>query len=275
MLEASQLCLRFVPLDRLLVHEETDPFRVKRLTRALEKEGKLRNPPVVSQHDDRYIVLDGATRTAVLRRMGFRDALVQVVDSKSRSVELGAWHHVIVGLKPTRFLSYLNNVPGLALSRANETKQNRQAVSRDIVARILLQDGREFMAPCPGEADCQAELLCQMVAVYRGRAEVHRTTLTDLTVLTGQFPHLTAVVLFPVFKPDEIIHIALSGSRVPMGITRHIIAGRALGLGVPLTMLTADQTLEAKNTWLSKLIHQRLQTNKVRLYEEPVYVFDD
>ena len=113
------------------------------------------------------------------------------------------------------------------------------------------------------------------LAVYRGRAEVHRTTLTDLAVLAGQFEHLTALVLFPIFEPEEIIHIALCGTKVPMGITRHIIAGRALGLGVPLTMLTADQSLKDKNSWLSNLINRRWQTNKVRLYEEPVYIFDD
>jgi hypothetical protein len=60
-----------------------------------------------------------------------------------------------------------------------------------------------------------------------------------------------------------------------MGITRHVVAGRALGLDVALDMLTGSQSLEAKNAWLNDLILKRLQANKVRLYQEPVFVFDE
>jgi hypothetical protein len=60
-----------------------------------------------------------------------------------------------------------------------------------------------------------------------------------------------------------------------MGITRHVVAGRALGMDVPLEWLTDSQSLEAKNAWLNDLILQRLKANKVRLYQEPVFVFDE
>ena len=40
-------------------------------------------------------------------------------------------------------------------------------------------------------------------------------------------------------------------------------------------MLTDAQSLEAKNDWLKNLIAKRLQANKIRLYQEPVFVFDE
>lgn len=275
MLEASAIQLRFVPLDRLLLHEEVNPFRVKRLAKALSRDGKLRNPPVVAERGERYVVLDGATRTSVLREMGFRDALVQIVDHKADVIELRTWHHVVVGLAPNRLLANLARVDNLLLKQVEAKTGQRMLAAREIVGRVIMHDGREFAVWCEGDVICQANLLCDLVAVYRGKAEVHRTTSVDLAELIRQFPDLSAVVVFFCFSPSEIIDIALNSSYVPMGITRHIISGRALGLDIPLEMLTDEQALVAKNDWLQDLIRQRLQANKIRLYQEPVFIFDD
>jgi len=35
------------------------------------------------------------------------------------------------------------------------------------------------------------------------------------------------------------------------------------------------QSLESKNEWLREQIAKRLQTNKIRLYQEPVFIFDE
>jgi hypothetical protein len=274
-LEASAIKLRFVPLDRLLVHEETDPFRVKRLMLALDRDGKLRNPPIVTKHGDYFIVLDGATRTTALREMGLLHALVQIVDAKEGNVELRSWYHVISGLSSHRFLGNLAGIELLPLQPVAEETGRNWLPEGDIVARIVLRDGREFGVVCTGDLNCQTDHLCQLVATYRGKAEVHRSATLNLTSLITQYPNLTAAIAFPLFTPSEIVHIAINGSKAPMGVTRHIISGRALGLGVPLEMLTNSQSLKAKNNWLSDLFHQRLQANKIRIYEEPVFVFDD
>ena len=86
-LDAADIQLRFVPLDRLLLHEEDDPYRVKRLILSLQREGRLRNPPIVAENGGNYIVLDGATRTTALREMGLRDVVVQIVDYGAETVD--------------------------------------------------------------------------------------------------------------------------------------------------------------------------------------------
>jgi hypothetical protein len=93
--------------------------------------------------------------------------------------------------------------------------------------------------------------------------------------LIREYADLTAVITFPSFSPAEISQIAIEGAKLPMGITRHVVAGRALGLDIPLEMLSDSQPLEAKNAWLSAQIFARLKANKVRLYQEPVFVFDE
>lgn len=274
-LEATDIKLRFVPVERLLVHEKTDPFRVKRLMLALNQDGKLRNPPIVTECREYFVVLDGATRTTALREMGFLHALVQIVDNDSGIVKLHSWYHVITGLSPHRFLGHLTGIELLSLDPAAAEKSRTRLAQQGIVARIVMRDGREFGMACEDDLNHQADRLCQLVATYRGKAKVHRSATLNLTSLIYQYPDLTAVIAFPLYKPSEIIHIALNGSKFPMGVTRHIISGRALGLGIPLEMLANSQPLEAKNAWLSKLFQRRLRANKIRLYEEPVFVFDD
>jgi hypothetical protein len=60
-----------------------------------------------------------------------------------------------------------------------------------------------------------------------------------------------------------------------MGVTRHSISGRALGLNVDIVMLDSDIPLEQKNVWLEDLIKSRVKGNRVRFYPEPVFRFDE
>lgn len=277
-LEPSTIQLRFVSLDQMLLHEEDDPYRVQRLVVTLKREAKLRNPPIVAEAGGRYIVLDGATRTTALREMGYRDAVVQVVTYGSAAVQVGAWYHVIVGLPQNYLLSHLAAVDGVTPQAVDAETACNLLGTRSIIACIMMRNGQWYAMLCDGAEpgnSRRAELLCQFVSEYRGKAEVHRAIEIDMPALTYEYPDLAAVIAFPSFTPLEIADIAYNGSKLPMGITRHVVMGRALGLDIPLTMLTDAQTLEAKNTWLNAQIMGRLKANKIRLYQEPVFVFDE
>ncbi|MBI3243201.1 MAG: hypothetical protein HYZ49_13005 [Chloroflexi bacterium] len=278
-LEPSAIQLRFVALGDLLLHEEHDPYRVKRLALTLKREGRLRNPPLVAELNRRYIVLDGATRTTALREMGYRDALVQIVDYYADTVQVSAWHHVVAGLSHNQLLSTLADVDGITLQPVDADTACRMLGTRDIIACVVMRNGQWFAVLGDGEADMdnnrRADLLCRLVAEYRGKVEVHRTVEIDLPMLAYEYPGLTAAITFPAYSPAEISEIAVSGAKLPMGITRHVVAGRALGLDVPLEMLSDSQPLADKNKWLNDQIMNRLKADKVRLYQEPVFVFDE
>ncbi|MBX7233203.1 MAG: ParB N-terminal domain-containing protein [Caldilineales bacterium] len=277
-LTPSDICLRIVPVSSLQLHEEDDPYRVKRLMQAVQRDGKLKNPIIVArqmQGDESYVVLDGATRTTALQEMGIPYALVQIVDYHSSRVKLDIWHHIIVGLPETRLMGNLGEFPDLRVMRLDEAHAQGKLGHHEMLARLMFRNGQLFTITATGSIHEQAERLCEFVALYRGKAEVHRTVAVDLPCLLDDYPNLTAVVSFPPFTPDEIMQIAANGKKVPMGITRHLIAGRALGLGVPLEVLTRDDTQEEKNAWLEQQIRMRLHANKIRLYQEPVFVFDD
>ena len=274
-LEISELRLSFVPLEKLLPHEEDDPVRVKRIVSSLSRDGFLRNPPIVAEYQSRYVVLDGATRVSALISMGFRDVLAQIVDYSQETVDLNVWHHVIVGLSPDQLLVNLADVDGLTIQRIDATTVRQLLDARNIEACIIMRNGTQFAVLCEGDICDKADLLCRLVSVYRGKAEVHRTTHFDLPPLIKQYPYLSAVVAFPVFLPSDVIQIAFNGGKIPMGVTRHLIPGRALGLNIPLEKMGDTPSLEEKNAWLDDLVRQRIRMNKVRLYPEPVFVFDE
>src|SRR5574341_581272 len=191
-LEPSAIQLRFVPLNRLLLHEEDDPYRVKRLALTLKTEGKLRNPPIVAEQADHYIVLDGATRTTALREMGYRDVLVQIVDYHADTIQVGAWHHVLVGLSHNQLLSTLADVEEVTLQTVDADSACRMLGTREIIACVVMRNGQWFAVLGDGDPqpdnNRRAALLCQLVAEYRGKAEVHRTVDVDLPALIGEYP---------------------------------------------------------------------------------------
>ncbi len=83
------------------------------------------------------------------------------------------------------------------------------------------------------------------------------------------------IVAFPLFTPEDVTHFAQNDLKLPMGVTRHLISGRTLGLNVALDVLASDQTLEEKNSWLEDMVRDRIRRDNVRVYQEPTIVFDE
>lgn len=276
-LEPANLRLRFIALADALAHELDDPLRVKELAALIQRDGVLRHPALVAELGEQYLVLDGATRFSALRALGVRDVLAQVVDYADPAVQLSEWHHVIVGLPPNRLLAELADVEAVSLHPVPPAQAKRELALRQILACVVMANGQHYAVVADGQPSLaqQAHQLCQLAEVYRGAAEVHRTVELDLPALLTEYPSLSAVILYPRFTPGEVAALAQSEAKLPMSITRHVIAGRALGLNIPLDLLSDAKSLAEKNAWLETLLRDRLRVNKVRLYEEPVFLFDD
>jgi ParB-like chromosome segregation protein Spo0J len=90
----NPLSLHFVPLNKVILHEHTEPRRVERLVNRLVNEAILANPPIVAQANDYYVVLDGATRVTALKQLNFPHIIVQVV-SPEDGLGLRTWFHII------------------------------------------------------------------------------------------------------------------------------------------------------------------------------------
>lgn len=271
----GDVVLRIVHSTDVIVHEQVDPKRVERLGQRMRADGVLKNPAVVVEAGDQYVVLDGVTRVAALRGLGIRDLLVQIVDYHAPNIQLYAWSHVIVGMSKDGLLEGIEDLEGIEV-KAMDLELARSALSlRSILCYLVLRDGTVLGAKGGMNLEVQAALLNDIVGVYRGKAEVYRVTTDEIQHLLEEYSDLTAAVVFPSYSRGEIMRMSINRAKLPMGVTRHIISGRALGLNVDLVMLESDIPLEQKNIWLESLIRRKIKDSRVRFYQEPVFRFDE
>ena len=271
-IEPHDLRLKIVPAENVLLHEETDPVRVNRLTNALLRDGMLRNPPLAAKTDDnRYVVLDGATRTTALKQLGAKHILIQSVPYGTEEATLEAWYHVLPGDAAEHANDFAEQhaeiVEETTVDKAREALAQRRAT-----AALTNVDGTARLLKAKSSP---ARLLCDLVGVYGGAGEIYRIVHEDLLDTVREADVCPCVVMFPTYTPDEILEIAKSAELLPAGITRHLIRGRALNVNIPLVRLFTDESRETKKAWLKAWLTQKILDKKVRYYHEPVFIFDD
>jgi hypothetical protein len=282
--------LRVLPTEAMVLHEHADEKRVARLESRLRNDGLLKNPPIVAAipDTDKYVVLDGANRTSAVKRLGYPHVLVQVVDYNSDRVQLLTWYHLITGRKPDNFLEEIANVPGLTL-QPMELETARGALRRrDLLAYVAVPlDGAVGGSMVFGVDGVPGtdhhgthesnKLLNALVDTYKSDPQVaiHRSSTDDVDELVDYYDDVSGLVVFQAYKPEDIIKLALAGTKVPTGITRHIISYRALRGTVPVALLAGGASLEEKNAWWHEQFKRKLAANEVRLYEESTYLFDE
>jgi hypothetical protein len=271
--------LLFVPADALLLHEDVDVRRVEPLVERLQTDGVLKNPPVAAPvaakgsagyDGHRYVILDGANRTTALWKLGAPHHLVQVVDY--HEVELDTWGHLVTGISQEMFTQ------SLAKARLNldlSTRQDaRERLARREIAASIATPGGEVHALTGRAPETQA--LRRLTSVYNGRSIIHRVTTDNLAELLPYHDDLTALIRFPRYTRDEILYLASSGHKLPTGITRHVIPGRALRVNLPLSVLMDEgRTTEGKNEWLHSWIAHKLAGREIRYYQEATFLFDE
>lgn len=274
-MDVAEITLRIVSVDDIVLHEGQDPLVIKKLGERLRSDGLLRNPPIVAEADQHYIVLDGATRTGALKYLGIRDTLVQIVDYAARDIYLDSWHHLIVKTSPSELLARISGIDGVIIERVDQKQAEHDLTLGKTMCYLMLRNGATYNVIGVDHLELNVGLLNRIVDVYRGKTEVYRAVTTQLDILTREYPDLQMIVVFPRYTPSQVTRLALNGAKLPMGITRHLIGGRAIGINIPLDRLSSDASTEDKNAWLQKWLMEKIHERKVRFYQEPVFVFDE
>jgi hypothetical protein len=252
--------LRVVPLESIRRHEEIDPLRVERLVGRIEAEGVQVNPMVCSlAPDGELILLDGATRTESLKKLGLEHAIVQMVEPDM--VTLETWHHVVRGCNPDELVEAVGEHSNLIL---NEEDGAPGIHLRDGGSRLVLGEGMSANAT-----------LSSLVGSYVGKWRVSRVADPGFEAVAWSFPDWSAVVEFPTLSLDDVMKAAISDDLLPAGITRFLVDERALLLNAPLDLLAGSQPIVYKQEALERLIADRAQDGRIRRYEETVYILDE
>jgi hypothetical protein len=272
--------LRFLPVEQLVPHEQQDDRRTGALTSRLQDSGVLKNPPVVTSAeaigDPRYVVLDGANRVATLKAAGFPHAVVQIVDYDDSGVRLTTWHHALTHDLGAEIEKAIGSIPGLSVREMDLTHARALLARREAIAFLVRANACALSLHGGQDLHERNSLLNAVVDRYRSRVPYYRVTRDSLEDARARYPDVQSLLVFPHFHPEEILEVALSGARLPAGITRHVIAWRALRLNLPLNLMAdRDRTLDEKNRWLEQWIADRTATSSVRFYEESTVLFDE
>ena len=277
---SEALSLELVPVAQVVPHEEIDDKRVARLMERLEEDGRLVNPPITTYWKGKYIILDGATRFTSFQRLGYPHLIVQVVSPSQSGFALHTWYHVISSERPFSDLhDHLSQIEGLTLRPLPTTDIQNVFADERALCYFIDREGNATLALTETAVDDptgdRLTIMNQLVAGYTGWGNVERTLLTDRTRLLAQFPQMTAVAIFPQFKPETVFEVASRGEYLPAGLTRFLIPGRILRLNADLGRLKQDEPLAEKRVWFNQFLADKLARSRLRYYQEPVILLDE
>ena len=272
--------LRIVPTDSLIPHEQHDDHRLGPLTSRIREQGVLRNPPVVTplpiRGTERYVVLDGANRTAAARAAGLPHLAVQCVRYEEPDVRLLTWNHALAGASTSALPDLVGSVDGVACREEEPAHARALVARREILAYVATPGGSVLTLRAPGDFAERNRILNSIVERYRSRARVYRVAPDSLDLAVERIPDATALVVFPHYAPAEVLELASSGERLPAGITRHLISWRALRVNLPVAFLAdAERSREEKQAWVRSWVRERVEQSQVRFYEESTVLFDE
>ncbi|HEX7593351.1 MAG TPA: hypothetical protein VF429_04195, partial [Anaerolineae bacterium] len=189
-MDVTEITLRIVRADDIVLHEGQDPLVVKKLAERLRTDRILRNPPIVAEADKRYIVLDGATRSGALKYLGMRDTLVQVVDYAAPDICLDSWHHLIQRVVPSDLLDSIGALEGVTIERVDVKQAEHNLMLRQTLCYIVLRNNATYEVRGGHDLESSVGRLNSIVSLYRGKTEVYRAVTTQLDILTREYPDL-------------------------------------------------------------------------------------
>lgn len=273
--------LRIASIGKVIPHELHDEQRARPLVNRLKADGILKSPILVTTLEEKdaetdYIILDGTNRSIALDLLGVGDALIQVVPYREPHVKLLTWNHAICGIYEAEVIERMSATQGLTttLSTMNEAIQAFSA--GQIQAYCRLKDNRAIiLSGHKPDLASRSQYLQGIVASYIRDSQVNRVRSDNYTQLKDLYPDLAGIVVFPLFTPEEILDLVRYGLRVPAGITRHLINGRALRINYPLSELSSAESLEVKNKRLMDWMQAKFSNKEARFYGEPTFLFDE
>jgi hypothetical protein len=285
-LEGSEIRLEVVPVDSLLLHEETLPHLVHTLTLEFKNWANLQNPIIV---DEKHIVLDGNHRAYVFKKLKFRYISVCKIDYFAEAIKLRYWFRLFEKVKgPDVIKGIIQGMNG-TFERVHSRETLMKTLEENRLAFGIQQGNAFWVSSFPRSTAHDA------VSVYAAIGTVQRKLLkegTDFRYIPCQYAHEGAfcsrlrddelILWTPHITKEMVTKAARSGKLFAPRTTRHIIHPRPLNVNVPSYWFNEDISLEEINGRFSNFLEakhiQRFGPGQVingRYYGEEVCIFYD
>ena len=285
-LEGSEIRLEVVPVESLLLHEETFPHLVNSLTLEFKNWANLQNPIIV---DEKHIVLDGNHRAYVFKKLKFRYISVCKIDYFNENIKLRYWFRLLEKVKGLERIKRIIKEMNGAFRRVH-SKETLVKFLEENKLTFGIQQGNFFAT-----ISFPRDTVHDAVSAYRVLGGIQGKLLLEgmgLQYIPCQFAHDgkfcsqlrddEIVVWTPHITKQMVVEAASRGTLFAPRTTRHIIHPRPLNVNVPTYWFKEDISLEAINERFSKFLeakHMRRfgpgQVINGRYYGEEVCIFYD
>jgi hypothetical protein len=262
--------LKLIKLNDVLLHEECEDNRYEKLMQRFIDDGVLYNPLIVGKHNDSYILIDGANRYKALKALGAKLILAQIVNYKSKNVVLKSWYHFVNGMElaDVRDFIYGEDIEIRKFKGSSLKKLN--------LLGITGTTGRSLLIKLKSRLEAILDFLCRFSKYYENRFNYTRVdSQIPLRNIRDFFKTQGLLIIYPAFRKEHIVKIAKMSQKLPAGVSRHLIPNRVLKIKYDIENLMSDKRIADKNSELMELIEYKIQNKKVRLYREPVFIFDE
>ena len=276
--------LQILPLESLLIHEQTIPENEQNLRENMLNLGRLVDPIIVDRKH--RVVLDGNHRRAVLHSLKTEYAVCQVVDYDSPDIRVGGWYLATQTLPLDRMgkAERVDRAAGQAaldrmdaafmlVSRKNGKDSFSLLPSSERKLASLIEDQRRLLGmlktngggknPAHGHAPASG-------AAAEANGNGHGLHFIEDSRLDYFLERGFSVIMRRSFTKDEIISQAVAGRPLPPKSTRHMIPNRIIRLNFHLGNL--NESPEAAWNALSENVHKRVRYGSARYYTESVIV---
>lgn len=270
-LAGEKFDLKLIRSAELLRHEDHEQNRTSALVERFNDEKVLYNPLIVGKYDDKYVLIDGANRFEALKEIGCKTILAQTVDYQDPKVVLKSWYHFVNGFPLEALFDYLgrNKIPF-------EKWQIRDNPVRMFNAGVISSGGEAILLKFQEDLFGMLDSICRLSRYYEEEFSYMRIDSdTDISNVSELSPEPGLLFIYPRFSKEDIVKIALSDKKLPAGISRHLIPNRVLHIKILIEALKTDEHLDKRNEDLDRFIQYKIDTKKVRLYREPILVFDE
>ncbi len=246
--------LQVIPLENLILHEAHDESRLKTLRDRVTTEKVQRNPVIVTAHNEKFLLLDGAHRALTMSGIGCDFILAQKI-TPPKTVE--SWTHLLVE-------------PNLESLDKSENLISDAHPGDDWLTAIEDSDGETtYLRARSPELACEVRALWDLQSVYPKKSPVRRLdSEAEAKIEPGEVR-----LFYRRFTVEELVEVVRDGSVLPAGITRFRVPERVLNVRFPLKSL-ADGDLASRNAELREMIERQWNANQVRRYDEPVVLFE-
>ena len=266
--------LKLVPIKNLLVYEDFDPNRTKKIIYSISASKTFFNPITVGYigESDKYLVIDGVNRLEALRKLKASYVFVQIVNYLDPDeVELRGNEHYLNCL-PSKFKN-LASKTGISIKNTKELSSSMKGIERDCILATIYMDNNTYFLDSKGSLDLdrKTDQLNRFVNSYKKHLNICRKS--EVGDVSQNYP---ISIKFNKFTTSDIIEIAYKNLHLESGITWHLINNHVVHFKVPASVLINGFDNEKKAAaYMKKIIKEKTNNLSIRRYLYNVYICDE